>query len=71
MTGPDLSPETLGDLDKSNLNMTHCLGMINMQYDPLSHNTQITISVRTAVNNLVHQKLGWDDPLPGEIQNHW
>ena len=56
LTVPDLCPETLGDWNKSTLNKKLCLGITNMQYVPLSHNTQITICLKTAVKDLFHQK---------------
>ena len=71
LTGPDLTPETLGQLDKAVITKRICLRIASSQYDPLGIISPLTIKMRVGMKELYTMDIGWDTPLGGETRQFW
>ena len=70
-TGPDLTLATLPTVNKKILTKRLCMGLTNMQYDPVSLATPLTVRLKIGARKLFQEGLGWDDPLPTDLQDYW
>ena len=49
----------------------HVVSLIGQIYDPLGFLSPVTIRFKTLMQELCKTKLGWDQPLKGELLNKW
>lgn len=71
--GPDLTPDTLSELNNYEFSKRKCLSISNSIYDLLGIVSPITIAVKIAQKELFspEHKLGWDTPLTEELAGRW
>ena len=72
-TGPDITKDTLDQLNQTVLTRRLALGIANGQYDLLGMVTPVLIKLKASMRDLFVDKyeLGWDTPLPGELNEVW
>ena len=70
-TGPDLTKETLAQLDGAVLTKRICLRVCSSQYDPVGIATLITIVLKVNLKEIYMVDLEWDTPLEGELRDTW
>ena len=72
-TGPDLSIETLVDLDKIILTKRVCLSVSNSLYDPLGLVSPIIIILKVSMKELysAEHELTWDKVIPEKLRRKW
>ena len=72
-TGPDVTRETLGQLDQVVMTRRIALGVANGQYDMLGVATPCLIRLKASMRNLfvAEYGLGWDTPLPDKLRKLW
>ena len=70
-TGPDLTRETLAQLETAVLTKRMCLRVCSSQYDPVGIATLITIVLKVNLKEIYMVDLEWDTPLEGELRETW
>ena len=70
-TGPDMTMETVGQLEEAVLTMRVCMGVANCQYSPLGVGCPLIIRLKVAMGNMYKRRLTWDEPLPQDLQKHF
>ena len=70
-TGPDLTLETLDQLQTAVLTKRVCLRVVASQYDMVGIVSPLTIIMKSELKNLYQVGLDWDQPLEGELREDW
>ena len=70
-TGPDLTIETMDQLDKADLTMRLCMGVANCQYSPLGVGCPLIIRLKVAMSTMYKRKMTWDETLPQDLLKHF
>ena len=66
--GEEVTLDTLGDIDDVLLSRRIMVSQIYLLYNPLGLLSPITIKYKLLLQQLVQMGIGWDDPLPAEVQ---
>ena len=70
--GPELSVDTVDQLDGLVITKRVVVSMINSVYDPLGFVTPITIKYKIMLRECGRLKeLGWDDPVPNQVSDQF
>ena len=70
-TGPDLTVNTLDQLQVAIITKRLCLRVTSSQYDPLGVAAPISIILRVHMRELYSLAVDWDQPLESEVRNTW
>ena len=66
-TGPDLTTETVGELDTAVLTLRVVTSQVYAIYDPLGLIAPLVIKFKLLLQELHSRKLSWDEPLPEDL----
>ena len=72
-TGPDITCDTIGDLENAILTRRILLGIVNGQFDMLGIAAPLLIKSKVAMRDLFikENKLDWDTVLPVKLRSIW
>ena len=66
-TGPDLTPDTAGDLDTAVMTLRVVTSQVYAIYDPLGLIAPLVVKFKLLLQELHSRKLSWDEPLPEDL----
>ena len=70
-TGPDLTVETLDQLEQAVITKRVCLRVVSSQYSPLGIATPLLVILKVQMKEMYKLVLEWDTPLEGDVRDTW
>ena len=70
--GPDLTPDTMDQLNSTGITKRLAVSAVNSIYDPLGLLSPLTARYKVLLRELNKcGSLDWDDPVPQELSTHF
>ena len=70
-TGPDITVETLDQMQTAVLTKRVCLRVVSSQYDMLGIASPLTIIMKSELKELYQAGLDWDQVMEGDMRENW